>query len=65
VKALDTMLAITAEKWVKISGMREDGNGSLIRKMCVKDVSPFEKSDQMFRITIIDHCLLTSVSVFL
>ncbi len=38
-KALDTMLAITAEKWVKISGMQEDGNGSLIRKMCVKDVS--------------------------
>jgi hypothetical protein len=65
VKALDTMLAITAEKWVKISGMQEDGNGSLIRKMCVEDVSPFEKSDQMFRSTIIDHCLLTSISVFL
>ncbi len=51
-KAPDTMLAITAEKWVKISGIREDGNGSLIRKMCAKDVSPFEKSDQMFRITV-------------
>ncbi len=38
-KALDTMLVITVEKWVKISGMQEDGNGSLIRKMCVKDVS--------------------------
>jgi hypothetical protein len=65
VKAPDTMLAITVEKWVKISGMREDGNGSLIQKMCVKDVSPFGKSDQMFRITVIDHCLLTSISVFL